>query len=496
MTKPGTLLLILFATSLGCADDEPAALPQCDLGVVPTDATVIAHPAGCAPAAALPAYVTIAAALSAAGSDGLVYVAPGEWTETVEVTGTASLVGAGPGVTILAPVGGPGLSVGGAATLSVADLTITGAAGAGLLVAAGGTATATRVHIEASSPAPTFGSTLTVVHVGQPGSGNGVEAAPGATVTLKDCVVTDSAASGVLADTPAGLQIVGTTARDNEQGGIAIIDGTFVAPAVPAPVQIHNSTIEGNTVAGLAVMGGGSVDVFGSTISNTAAEDGIGDGVVVVATAASPARLKLDAATVVAGSARAGVLLSGDIGAADIIDGTFLEADVAARVEGNGASGVWAQGGGVAASLGADARLKANHFYGAIATAFAVLHVEGAHVEGTLAGSWQGEDIGDGLAVLAGAGLEVSAANIEDSARAGIFADAPSGTTFIIDGTFISGGEYGLVVQDRPADATWTTPAADGDVLTVEGSAQAAVAEDTQLGKRAVLCEAATCLPE
>jgi hypothetical protein len=238
-------------------------------------------------------YPTLQAAVDAAHDGDTIAIAPGRYAGGVTVGVSVAIVGAGAGSTVIKG-GGPVLTIGvfGAATqptVSITGVTITGG-------------------VTTSAPSP--GGPLTYVAVGGgvyiPGSANGV----GATVTIRNSLITGNRAtpsSTIDAGEPCGdtncrfaqglgggiadvgrLTLINTTVSNNVAGGPLASDanggGIWTATnSGPGALTLVNSTVTGNRAAvsapngrsaeggGIHVQDGEAFSVTGSVVSNNTA---------------------------------------------------------------------------------------------------------------------------------------------------------------------------------------------------------------------------------
>lgn len=499
-TNPRMLPWGLALVALGaCGSDapEPTAPPDwCSPAGYGVETTGELHLVSdrCTSTASLPVHPTVAIALNAASPGATILIDEGQHTESLTVAQSARLVGRGADLTrIVPPSGQPGLIVKGGAAVTAVDLGVEGATKAGVALSAGSLALE-RVTVRGTQA--TTGD-----------DGHGVQVTDGGELTLGAGVqILDNEGVGVLVFEAAAV-VDGTFVKGNGRGGIAVVDGTFQPTDTDKVVdgtfqpRISGSTLEGNQRFGVALYGS-TLSIDTTTIRDTAALPtwtGGGDGVLLVP-GAGPAKATLGPETVVRDSARAGMLLSGETVA--VVDGTFLD---------NGRAGVWAQGAGASLTVRESALISANRYFGLAATDHAALTITGATIEQTEAAAWapgEAEPVGDGVAVSDGAALTMSGARVVGSGRAGLLAKAPSGTTFVVDGTFFEGGEYAVVVDDAPADKAWTLPTltegaegTGGEKNTWAGATKGALGQDLGLALPTTLCEgtppagATGCLP-
>ena len=496
MLEHARFLLVVVALGCGCGTDtpDPTVTPACELVpyVDPGGAEVLTA-THCTAPGGMKVYATAQEAIDAAPSGATVFLDEGQWTEKLTVSKDLTLVGRGLELTMISPPEGEaGIVVEGGVTVTIRDLAVAHATKAGI-GAEGGELTLERVQV---------GSTNAAAEE----DGHGIQVTGGAKLTLGEgTVVAGNAGVGVLVFESAA--VVGDVwVWQNKRGGIAVVDGTFQPKGTQSVVdgtfepRIDGAKIEGNVRFGIGLYGT-TLAVRNTTVSGTKAApqwNGGGDGVLVVP-GTGPAGVEIGPGTVVRDSARVGMLLSGE--AVAVVDGTFM---------GNGRGGVWVQGEGAQATLRESAVVSKNRFFGASATTGAALVVTGATIEETIAGVWTPGDedpVGDGVSVTEGAALTMTGARLLGNDRAGVMAKAPSGTTFVVDGTFFEGGDWAVVVDDAPDGHAWDLPALEEGTEAPEagnawsGVDKAPLAEDLGLAVPTSLCTGATtagatdCLP-
>jgi hypothetical protein len=434
-----------------------------------------AHPVGDGTTPDTP-FGTIMDAVHAAGlQPATIFIAPGEYRETIVVKAPLLLLGACPGgtadppTTLRPPDGALGPVVQFSATADATTEAPT-SAGIGYVEIVGGT-----VGVEAKGPNLAFGMGALWVHdVLGPGVSlaDGVTAIGHVLASAGRLLIENNSGAGIALDGATldeAIEIVvrGTRPLANGQGGYGIalhssralariLDTANGAPtrvaSAPSSITLDRAVLDENAGAGLFVEGSTAM-VTRSIIRNTRANGlGEGRGVVVQQRALGPIAASLDLTqSVVEGSFDVGVLvvdsparLDGTVGVRAHIENTTIR-DVAgvAAPEGTPCLGnglrVRADG---AASDTAQIVLKNSLIEGAHE---AGVQVQGARVDvldsivrGTAACT---SDFGDGIDVLgdlvAPARVTVAGSRIEASARAGV---ASFGADLSVASSVIDGG--------------------------------------------------------
>lgn len=461
-----------------------------DLAGISTDGPHLWVGSDCVAADGAAAYATLSGALADASDGALILIGPGDWSLSDPVLTDVAFIGRGADTVIRGSAEEPGIRVESARVL-LRDLHVRDSSRVGVAVDASHV-DMQRVTVEGTVAGP------------GDNDGHGVQLTSGSRlVALAGCHFTNNAGYGVLAFESA-LWVDGANFDANGTGGLSVVDGTFfpadslgwltVVDGTFAP-RVAGSEFDANTGVGIAVYGG-ELDVMGCTIANTATPtSGLGgDGVVVAASISGAGIARIDETTTVADNDRVGALV--DVGAQAVVDGTFLR---------NQRSGAWVQGSAASLTITGAAVFDQNRFAGVSATAGAALTVQGARIAGTQASPWSEAILdapGDGLAISNGASLVATGAELVDNARAGIAARAPSGETFVVDGTFITGSEYGVALDEVPGEANWTPPtfepgtekpsAGDNAFSQLQ---QEPVVLDADLFVPESLCSSGSCLP-
>lgn len=417
-------------------------------------------------------YPSISAALAKAKTGDTVVVAAGTYQESLSVTAGISVVGSGSGSVRLQPQGKAGILVTGTGATRLEGLTVAGASGFGIGVqTAAVTMQGVRVEkTQASASKP----------------GHGIEAQGAASLALQGCQVVGSAGVGVVAAGSGPVSIIDplffkdpqANAKDvvgiidplftpqsridgNQGGGIAIIDPLFVkADAVVPPLTLARTDVVGNGKYGVALFGAGAT-VQHSAIRATKAAAGpssasgpaakaAADGLVVApATQGAGQRVdvQIDEATVVTGHARAGVLVTAE---ADV--------QIAGEVSLCGRGGVWAQHAKAVLKVVAGAHLAQNAMVGVAVTAGATLQMDGARVTDTKplalvpSGGGASVELADGVGVFGQARGTIKGAILVGNPRAGIIgrdcaANSSGMPDLLVEGTSITGSKYGVVIN-------------------------------------------------
>ena len=447
-------------------------------------------------------FADLPAAIDAASAQSAILIDAGTFKKPAFIDKALSLIGKGADVSILAPdAGDPGLTIqltegaeaGG--TVSIRGVGIEGATGYGLLVSKG-ELVLEDVHVN--------GTTATAE-----GFGHGIQASDGAVLRLLDGTkVEGNAGVGVLVYEAAAV-VGGTFIKGNGQGGIAVVGGTFVPKADGAggePSSIADCTIEDNGTFGVALFGSDAV-LDGNVIAGTKtpAQGGAGgDGLLVVSPGPDEGRtasVTISGTNVIRGSGRAGAVFSEGGSAATVVPGTFLKVDMEGEIKDSALGGMWAQGAGVEVSVRAGGVLSDNHYFGASASAGARLVMDGCRVERTVAHVWAppgGEhapaEVGDGIVMSGGATLDAKDVNLIDNERAAITAENATDALAVVGGTFITGGVYGIAVQDLGAGLTEEQVK---QMVTFEGTGEA-IHIDPDLLLRTRPCDSSSsdaCIP-
>ncbi|MEA2283177.1 MAG: hypothetical protein QOK21_3784 [Solirubrobacteraceae bacterium] len=260
---------------------------------------------------------SLQAAIDAAHDGDTIKVGRGEFAGGITIAKSVRIMGAGAGRSIVRG-GGPVMTVargsGGASTVSIVGLTITGG-------------------VTRTDPARTCGADVPSCGPGYlraTALGGGIEIAPRATVTIRDSVVARNRATptvtvpSVSADCPSGpcafaqgggggidnwgrLTLQDTAVRDNQAGGgvTAQADGGGVLNEAGSRLTLESSTVEGNRVVvrkpnarfaaggGIFLGEGGTLSMHRSTVGRNRAD----------LTAAMPASVDVNAQS-------AGILLA------------------------------------------------------------------------------------------------------------------------------------------------------------------------------------------
>jgi hypothetical protein len=218
-------------------------------------------------------------------------------------------------------------------------------------------------------------------------------------------------------------------------------------------------------------------------LTTAGAGDSFASGVVAYGGAStSPivSHLLIGPGTVLAGNARAGLLVYGT---------SPVEAIVRGDVTGNQGGGIWAIGAGATVELRQEGRVSDNLRMGIGGVDGAqVLVREKARVMRTLATSFknpQGTEVvlGDGCGVFNGARLTINDAHFANSARSHIMAHHPAVDQGVLAGFSIQnsqfeGGQYGVAIN---ADAAPQLPSDLETALTAAGNTFANMALPVQV---------------
>ncbi len=417
-------------------------------------------------------YRTLEAAVKAAKAGDTVVVAAGTYTAGVTVPAGIHLAGAGAAAVRLETGDSPAMAIDGAGTSRISGIGVYNAKGFGISVTNGADATLVGVRVE---------KTLAGKAVGH--QGHGVAANGAKKVTLEGCQLVGNAGVGLVvqASGPVGiidplfLKDPSATARGvgkvgiidplfvpksqvtgNQGGGVAIIDPLF-APAGDAPVPdltVTATDLAANGKFGIALYGAGAT-ITRSAIRATKGNQGdAADGLIVAPRQVPGAKdpilsVKVDAASVLTGNNRAGILATAG-----------AEVEVAAEVSLSGRGGVWAQGDKAKVRLTKAAVLAQNTMVGVAVTAGATLEVMGARVSDTKAYAYMAPrggnavDIADGIGVFGKARGTVRDAVIKGNPRAGVIGrdcatDSVGMPDLKIENTQISGSKYGVVIAGK-----------------------------------------------
>jgi len=291
--------------------------------------------------------------------------------------------------------------------------------------------------------------------------GHGISVAGSTGVLLSENLVEKSAAVGVLAQDSV-VQVKDNRVSWNGQGirvtNCPPVDATTSDDDV-TPVEIIGNSVDLNAMCGVNVLSSIAVIEGNDILDTRVAEgdvEGIADGVLVSrseAVGARTSRVWLGGNTgqgegnVIAGSVRAGVLVSG---------GSRIELFVNNIVEENSGRGVWIQGQssvksmvsntigrnalvGIGLTEGSDAVIGSGgeEKFNLIFETFALQTViGGATVE-----------IGDGVGVFFDSKVTVQHNKILDNVRSGVILDDPDAGAVFVGNNRVDGGQYGIVVQ-------------------------------------------------
>lgn len=409
---------------------------------------------------------TIGAALLHASAGTTVVVASGIYRESVTLPPGVHLVGAGGAGTQLSPYDGVGLTIAGKGTSTVRSIVIEQARGIGIDI--------DQAEVVLDQVVVRGTKSLSAA---QPG--HGIRANAAAKLTLQRCQVQDSAGIGVAVTGSGPVVIIdplfkpaqGPRSQDqagiidplflpasrissNALGGVAIIDPLFVPNSTAADLQLVASDIGKNGKYGVALFGA-SARVERSVVHGSASVAGAqGDGLVLAAStqgghAAKALSMTVDAASLVTGCARLGILIAAP-----------GKGEVAGEVSQCERGGVWAQGPGAEVEIQGSALLAKNAVVGVAASAGARLAVFGARIADTRAlaytapGSTGSVDLADGVGVFSQASGKITGAKLIGNPRAGVIGHSCATKSdgmpdLLIENTLIQGSKYGVVVAGQ-----------------------------------------------
>jgi len=217
-------------------------------------------------------FVTIQAAVNASASGDTVTVAVGTWDEAVTINASLTLIGAGPGLTILdhksQPNGCACITIN-SGTVSISGFTIT-RGGNTTAIANSGQTTVTNSVLSGNvaGVGNGAGGTMTVINSTMSGNGLGTSNVNGGTLTVMMSTIQQNTGTGVYNDHGNTMMVTGTTitgnGSPNHSGGGGVTNfGTL---------NITASTIIGNTASnGGGIQNWGMLSVLNSTITGNTA---------------------------------------------------------------------------------------------------------------------------------------------------------------------------------------------------------------------------------
>lgn len=429
---------------------------------------------------------SLEAAVKAAKPGDTVVVAAGTYDTGVTVPAGVHVAGVGASTVRLEPGTGPAMAIEGSGTSRIAGIGVYNAIGFGISVSKGADATLVGVRVEKTQAGKDVGM-----------QGHGVAANGAKKVTLEGCQLVGNIGVGLVVQASGPVSIIDplflkdptASARGtgkvgiidplfvpksqvtgNQGGGVAIIDPLF-APAsdATAPDLTMTATdVSANSKFGVALYGAGA-SISRSAIRGTKGNQGDAADGLIVTSRQKPSdkdpvlSVKVDAASVLTGNGRAGVLAT-----------TGAEVEVAAEVSLSGRGGVWAQGEKAKVRLTKTAVLAQNTMVGVAVTAGATLDVTGARVSDTKVynymppGGGLAVELADGIGVFGKARGSVKDAVLKGNPRAGVIGrdlavDGNGLPELKIENTQISGSKYGVVITGKygQANVAGTTAAKD-----------------------------------
>lgn len=268
-------------------------------------------PSGCS-------YTSIQQAINGAASGATLRIGPGTYNETLTLRSGVSLMGAGPGVTVVHGAGNqPTVTASGAGigrTTVIEQLSITGGGGqngAGVLVRNGAAPTLRSLVIDGNT-ASSWGGGVGVINGGDallegvvirnnasPG-GSGMALTSQSRATVRDSTFENNSATG--ARTAGALYVIGSSQlfmQDSVVRGSSAVNGGGMRISSGSTVQITGGRFENNSASNL----GGGLSVHGSTLNL--------DGVTVI-----------DNSATLGGALGAGAF-SGSLSTVSVLNSTF-----------------------------------------------------------------------------------------------------------------------------------------------------------------------------